>query len=367
MTIGVLIFLSGCGVVFRKESFQDGIELTTAPTFTLRPPSSTSTLTPESHLFLATPNIASTELDSSHWTHFTSPIDILQSDVQHIGQAEDGTMWFGGRNIYHYDGEDWTIYDQRAIPAIRGSIVISLAIAPNRTIWFGTDMNEIVSFNGTTWTSQTVEDGGYRENWITSIVIRRNGELCAISIEGMSCRNKGNWIRHPIVISDTAGRVYVKKAVLTSTDEIWVPVDNGFLYHYDGENWESSKVSSWICCIASSQDGSLWFFGHEGFGKRDIDGNIAYKWAPAIILRYVTTIKEANDGTLWIGTGGGLQVVRYVNGVFVTVDGIMVNSSGDERNLFDVHGFPFYHIHNIFQAKDGSIWLGTVGGIFRFK
>jgi ligand-binding sensor domain-containing protein len=370
---GMMIFFSGCGINFKQAPTQNSFASSTPdatatilsiPTLTSTPeaPLPILTSTPTPFLKKATP----VSLDPKHWKLFTSPIDVLQSDVQHIGQAEDGTMWFDGRQIYRYDGKSWSSYDQEKIPAFRGRVIESLAVARGGTVWFGTEKNEIVSFDGTTWTSQTVEDGGYRSNDIVSIVIRKNGELCAISIEGMSCQSAGKWTRYPIVVQDKADRVYVWDVALTPLDEIWVPLSNGVLYHFDGKNWENSKVSKWINSISSSRDGSLWIFDHDGFGKRDIHGTIAYKPIPGIVWEYFPLVmKEAVDGTVWFGTGSGYQLAQYVNGSFVTVDGKVLSNS--EKHDFGYDSFPFYHVHCIFQAKDGSMWFGTVNGIFRYK
>ena len=101
--------------------------------------------------------------------------------------------------------EKWSVYDQKSIPAFRGHVIESLAVASNGTVWIGTESNEVVSYDGSNWRSRTVEDRCYRDNGITSIVIRKNGELCAISIEGMSCLNGENWVRHPFIVQISVG------------------------------------------------------------------------------------------------------------------------------------------------------------------
>ena len=366
VAIEIAILLSGCGTILKGTPNQGSTELPPALTSTPVFPSPTSTVSPVP--FLLTPSATPIPLDPNHWTLFTSPIDVLQSDVHHIDQAQNGTMWFGGFKIYRYDGKNWSVYDQKSIPVFRGHVIKSLAVTPNGTVWIGTESNEVVRFDGTSWTSHTVEDGGYRKNLITSIMIRKNGELCAISIEGMSCLNGDNWVRHPIVVQKTSNQVYVGNAVLTTTDEIWVPLGNGVLYHYDGTNWESSQVSSWICCLSANQGDSLWIIDHEGFGKLNpTNRKIDYQWAPALILEYTLAMKAARDGTVWFGTGEGYEVAHYINGSYITVDGQIMNDSIAQQESVSRKSFPFFHVSYIFQAMDGSMWFGTVGGIFRYK
>ena len=60
-------------------------------------------------------------------------------------------------------------------------------------------------------------------------------------------------------------------------------------------------------------------------------------------------------------------MAHYINSVYVTVDGKTLDNSDDEHGSFYGDNFPFYHVHHIFSAKDGSIWFGTVNGIFKYK
>jgi len=375
----MISLMSGCGLAGGELATQMLVTYSTgSPTVPVgspegkmatQTPAPSPTASPTATVsYLLTPSAIPIPLDPAHWTHFTSPTDVLLSDVQHIDQGQNGTMWFGGIKIYRYDGKNWSIYDQKSIPVFQGHVIESLAVAPGGTVWIGTENNEVVSFDGTTWKSLSVEEGGYRDNWITSIVIRKNGELCAVSIEGMSCLDGENWVHHPIVVQKTVNRVYVRNAVLTTADEIWVPVDNGVLYHYDGKNWESIQVSSWICCLSPSHDGSLWIYDHEGFGKLNPkNGKIDYHWTPALISEHAEAIKEATDGTLWFGTGQSYQVAHYIHGSYITADGQLLKDSVVQYDYGSNGSFPFYHVSYIFQAMDGSMWFGTVGGIFRYK
>jgi ligand-binding sensor domain-containing protein len=322
----------------------------------------------------ATPILKPVILDSKKWEHIIMPSEGTNVAFYQIAQAEDGTMWFLGYSdsgkIYRYDFKDWTIYDPKNISAFHNTGVNSLAVTPDGTVWFGTNMNEIVSFDGKRWISQPVEEGGYRENYIVSILTRKNGELCAISIEGLSCKkNEGQWIRHPIVNQNKTGRVSsIQKAIVSPTDEIWVSLSYGWLYHYDGKNWENSQISNWIGSIAYALDGSLWIFDYEGLGKRAISGKISFIEYPyALEVDSPQNIYEAKDGTVWLGClggGRGYQIIRYKNGVFETVDNKIINIRYD--STYFNSQYPFGDIYDIFQSKDNSIWFATENGIFRY-
>jgi len=297
-----------------------------------------------------------------------------------IAEAPDGTMWFigwsagmNGMEIYRYDLKTWTIYQPEDIPTFQGKKPQSVAAAPDGTIWVGTDQNEIVSFDGTIWASQTVDEGGYRGLAILSIVIRSNGELCAVSLEGMSCQNRGKWTHHRF--DPSKEEVHFWNAVLTPQDEIWVSLSTDQLYFYDGDTWESLQIDNQGGPVAASHDGSLWIRtsirSGGSLGKRSRSGEIAYFDVPPALMSVTATplsLLELEDGTLWYGTVGGYDglglVIYQGNGIFKTADGKLLKK-GQDYDLY--YGrYPFGNIYEIFQSKTGAVWLATNAGLFQY-
>jgi len=294
-----------------------------------------------------------------------------------IAEAPDGTMWFIGSSddmkIYRYDLKTWTIYQPEDISAFQGKEPRSVAAAPDGTVWVGTAQNEIVSFDGTTWASQTVDEGGYRANWILSILIRSDGELCAVSSEGMSCQNKGKWTHRRFDLPQE--KVNLASAILTPKDGIWVSLNNGWLYFYDGRTWESYQMGEWMGPVAASHDGSLWVRTSirigGGLGKRSRSGEIAYLDIPPALWSVTATplsLLELEDGTLWYGTIGGYAglglVIYQGNGIFKTADSKLLKK-GQDYDLY--YGqYPFGNVYRIFQSRTGAVWLATNEGLFRY-
>lgn len=368
----MVIFISGCGMYLQeKPTLTSPLAFPDSPS--MSSPLPTAIVTINTPLAKPIPNASPipVALDAQRWVHFDSPLEVLQAGFYGIAQARDEAMWFIGLSdawkIYRYDQKNWTVYNPDDISIFRGKAPQSLAADHDGTMWFGTDQNEIVSFNGKTWKSQTVENGGYRENTILSIIIRKNGELCAISVEGMSCRSKGKWIRHRIAMPKN---IRVSEAVLTFQDNIWLSLSNGLLYFYDGNIWESYRISQWIGPVAARQDGSLWIFTNEGLGKRNRSGKVFYLDLPsALWANPAFSLYEMDDGTLWYGCGSGdsgLGVVLYrIDEVFETIDGKILKKR-DNPFLYS-YRYPFGNVNKIVQSKDGAVWLATDNGIFRYS
>ncbi|MFP5207847.1 MAG: two-component regulator propeller domain-containing protein [Acidobacteriota bacterium] len=104
--------------------------------------------------------------------------------------------------------------------------------------------------------------------------------------------------------------------------------------------------------FAQTQDGSLWI-GTKG-GLLRFDGarftNYGRDLAPAALSRGVNCLFVSRDGSLWIGTEGG-GLIRYKSGLF--------------------HAYPTRDrltnefIRAIFEDRNGAIWVGADQGLFR--
>jgi len=368
-------FLLICGFV----TIQD-VEINTlpvvSPTTLLIIKTSESTPSPVRHLTPIptwspnplTPTPLTISLDSNHWEKILIPFDSEYSGIYQIIQSKNGDIWVRGTfNIFQYHLKKWYQYIPQNIPEIRGKSVESIADGSDGSIWFGTAQNEILSFNGKSWTSETVRPGGYRENVIDSLVFRNTGELCAISIEGLSCReNNKSWTHYDFVPEKE--RIAVQDVVLSPSGDIWITLSNGLLYHFDGKNWENFKIDNWLGPIASSSDGDLWIYSKGKIGKRSIDGKLKFSDVYPFLYYYPPIeMFESNDGTLWLGCTGdrGYGILRFLkNGIIKTVDGrkLSINDFDPSPEI----RYPFGDVYSIFQDKDGYIWFGTLNGLFRY-
>lgn len=109
-----------------------------------------------------------------------------------------------------------------------------------------------------------------------------------------------------------------------------------------------------IQALAQTPDGSLWI-GTKG-GLLRFDGvqftPYGQELAPEDLERGVNSLLVSRDGSLWIGTEGG-GVIRYHNGQFERCP-----TSDGQTNSF---------IRTIFQDRKGNIWVGSDQGLFRFN
>jgi ligand-binding sensor domain-containing protein len=141
------------------------------------------------------------------WITYTEN-DGLASDIVHaIAVAPDGTLWFGTGNVLlgyggasHFSvpaagaGADgaWTTYT--AEEGLGSNVVLSIAIAPNNALWFGTHGGGVSRFGGEpaqlsvddeAWLTYTTKDG-LGSNFVWCIAVAPDGTLWLGTSNGLS-------------------------------------------------------------------------------------------------------------------------------------------------------------------------------------
>lgn len=131
------------------------------------------------------------------------------------------------------------------------------------------------------------------------------------------------------------------------------PRDFGF-EGYTARLWEAQDglPEQTAQAFAQTNDGSLWIGTKGGLLRFDGARFVVYdrEIAPAMLERGVNCLLAARDGSLWIGTEGG-GLVRYWNNRFQSYPS--ADGSADE------------FIRAIYKDSEGTIWVGADQGLFR--
>jgi len=179
---------------------------------------------------------------------------------------------------------------------------------------------------------------------------------------------------------------------------LWIGTTGGLLRFdgarftlFDHGNTPQLQENS-IFTLLASRDGSLWI-GTEGGGLvRYQSGKFrAYGAADGLSDGFVRALYEDPGGTIWVGTDNGL--LRFVNGRLVRIDatpaipavavhaiaedhlgGLWVGGSrllrldGSSTREYRLEGGGSQNrVKSILETQDGSVWVGTVSGVFRLS
>lgn len=209
---------------------------------------------------LAGTNSGISRFDGATWTDYNIGDRtgyLAKSAISSIAVASDSTVWTATQSgIWHFDGTNWTrsfTFANVVVPASDGSVwfggygdgvtrmyqnkqttyttkdglvnddIHSIAVAPNNTVWFGTN-NGVALFDGTTWSSYSTNDGVASE--------------------------------------------YIPAIAITPDGVVWLGTNNG-VSRFDGITWTNYTTtdglpSDEVESIAVAPDGSLWFGTRKG-------------------------------------------------------------------------------------------------------
>ncbi len=139
---------------------------------------------------------------------------------------------------------------------------------------------------------------------------------------------------------------------------IWIGSEQG-LYHLnnspDSELVNIKAMDSiWIKDVLTTADGKVWAasWGNGLFEKRP-EGWKQWGLGEGLVHNHLSSLMENDDGTIWIGSDGGLSIFDPSNGKF--------HNETAETMLMD----PF--ITDILRDSEGSIWIATQGeGLLRY-
>lgn len=131
---------------------------------------------------------------------------------------------------------------------------------------------------------------------------------------------------------------------------------NRDIRHYKLDLWRDSEglTQKFIKSILQTRDGYIWLGTKGGLARFDGVRFTSFDDLKPNQLKdsEAWALAEDRDSTLWIGTyGGGLTALRH--GKFTTY----TTEEGLANNF----------ITSLVSGRDGSLWIGTLGGLNRFK
>lgn len=148
---------------------------------------------------------------------------------------------------------------------------------------------------------------------------------------------------------------------------MWFGTEDG-LNRYDGYEFKvyksdpldkNSLANSYIYSLLEDKNGNIWVGTRIGVTKFDPQKEIFTRFihnpneTNSIIDGRVLAILEAQDGKLWFTMNNGVSVYDPVKNTF--------------KNYYDQKDLPSRYVNSILQTKNGTIWLGTdEGGLCKF-
>lgn len=360
----------------------------------------------------ATDSFRRFDIQASDGGRVTGQVHVITGDTDHIiiGCIGDGVY------VYDLHSQQLAHHPLQGYPTIS-----SICIDAGKTIWIGLYEGGLAYTRNLFNTIVVFKDASgqnmLRNQTITGMVPTEKGLLYLCSAtSGLSELNINNKVITPLISPSDGARIYAHD-MIESDDELLIATEDGlYAYslnersfsHYTYEATDPFSLSDKsLQTVFRDKDGGIWvgsYFGGVNYAPRM---SYAFNYyiprvdrPGSLSGRRVGQMVEAPDGTIWVGTeDGGLNRFSPTTHHFTFVDAsasfLNVQSLcmiGDQLWVGTfAHGLKVLdaatgrllrnyqqgdgkegqlndnNIFSIAQTADGSVYVGTLGGIYRYE
>jgi signal transduction histidine kinase/ligand-binding sensor domain-containing protein len=247
-------------------------------------------------------------------TVWTQADGLPQDTVRAITQTSDGYLWLGTEEgLARFDGYEFTTFDKRD-GDLPSNYITALAAAEDGGLWIGTGSG-LTEYRDKRFRTFTTRDG-LPDDAIVSLYADHRDVLWIVA---------GKWLSR---------------------------FENGRFTNYAPGTQPSQLPVTAARAVVEDLHYQLWVGGMNGVGRFSAQG-----FAPAIgeaqlAGRFVTCMVAGTDGTVWIGTSGGVMAL--------SPEGVLHSYKTSE-------GLPDPTVRALWCDRSGFIWAGTNRGVARFN
>lgn len=300
--------------------------------------------------------------------------------VVDIFEDKKGRLWFGTlqEGAACYDGKALTYFSVK--DGLCGNSVVSFAEDREGNLWFGTHSG-LSRYDGTGFTNFTEKDGLCNDR-VSNILVDKAGNIWVGTWNGV-CRFNGiGFSNFPLPVPDIEAPNYqatsnwVTEIMEDSRGNIWFCRSGYGVCKYDGKAFTQFTIkdglsSNCIQAIQEDRQGNIWFgsrvaekdhpdrnkrTGKGGLDRYDGKGFTSNPDVAGLSKNDIYAIQEDRAGNIWIGANR-VGVYRYDGKKFTLFN---------ESNRPDVIN-NFGGIQSILEDKNGALWFGCSGGLFRLE
>ena len=284
---------------------------------------------------------------------------LLSNGVFHVSRLDDrifiGT-YGGGMSVFDLKTEKWRNYN---IPdGLADQFVYDVLRDKKGDVWIATWSGVNLVKGGdlddpSKWTNYTIENtnGGLPNDWVYGAETGKNGEMWFATEGGLARLKDGKWTNwqhkdglgadyeivkadnpfkndpskvsqhHAAQQAEAGGDIkigynpnYIVSMVVDDDGNVWCGTWGGGLSRFDGKNWTNYTVKDGLpgnhifTLKLDEEDRRLWIGTNKGLARLNADGKgfSIMTTADGLFADNVFSITKASDGTLWVGSFGGV-------------------------------------------------------------
>lgn len=299
-----------------------------------------------------------TEGGISHFMHnrfanYTDNNGLSNNIVTALARDHENNVWFGtygggvdllvSEKIQHYSVQQ----------GLLSNLATSFAQDLSGAIWVGTYGGGLAQINGSNVRNFTTAHN-LIDNRVYALTMDQQQRLWIGTRSGVSLMENGRI--YPGNQFQNLPDPKVRNILIDRRGDFWIATYGGGIARYrNGQQIELYNTSNGlpndiVLNLLEDRDGAIWAATYGGV-VRMIDGGIdSYTTENGLVNNNVITLFEDAIGQVWIGTIGGISIY----------------AGGQLRSLTTAEGLPQPVAYFISEDDEGNIWIGTNNGLIRY-
>ncbi len=267
-----------------------------------------------------------------------------------IFQSRDGYLWFGTeKGLIRYDGIDFEQFNNRTTEVFRVNDVMDIEETSDGSFWVATQ-DGLIRNQGGRFRRYGTGDG-LPHNDIRQLIVDNRGVLW-VGTRGGLCRLEGQHFK-AIVLSDVDPKSPIYDMIVRPAGGLWVVTGRGLFLWVDGHARLIQRRNSRFSptCICVDADDNLWIGTISGVFCLPPEGRTV-EFVPDFGSSRVNAVFLDSEDVLWVATER---------------QGIFRRWKEKVEKMEEKDGLLSSNLTSIFEDKEGSIWLGSIQGLGRFR
>jgi ligand-binding sensor domain-containing protein/signal transduction histidine kinase len=307
----------------------------------------------------ANPDSALAYVAVSQYQHdrWTTSSGLPNNAVDWIARTPDGYLWLGTEGgLVRFDGVRFSALDRSNTPALQETSVyptIPLGVDRHGVLWISTSRG-LVRYKDGEFT-RAADSPQPATSTIQRMVEDRAGRLWVATqdIDGRIWEVRGGSLLPPD--SQSGIPTHVTALASDPSGDVWVAtVDRALVRIHDGRVvpvLPKNAMPPGVATLYVSRDSVVWVGTQRGFGRLD-RRRFEFHQLGAGLVGYVSAFAEDAAGDVWIGTVG-MGVLRW--------------HAGNIERFDRRDGLSRDQVTSLLVDREGSIWIGTRGGLDRLR
>lgn len=293
--------------------------------------------------------------------------DGAPGEVACMAQTTDGWLWIGATDgLYRFDGVSFRRFEAVAGEAMPKRPVTSLTALRNGDLLIGYIYGGVSILSNGHLRHLPAKVGDAAVGPIFSAVVDEDGALWAASSGGLLALRAGAWHKAGAEMGLPAARV--SNLILDQYAQLWIAAgDQLFVRERGGQRFRPVLAAVATVNLSESPDGRLWLDTHDKLIPVPAQHQGPLKPRPAWLAQAEGQENGLfdRDGNYW-ALACPVGICR-VAGVGLQPSQVMTPNAGPRSQLDQPWQVSSLTGNILFEDRDGNIWIGTQGGVERFR